>query len=299
MRHLILLLAALLPAVAYAVEKGDTTFTVKDKKIVVSVDSGTTTVKVYNSDGYRLSKTREMEFVDGQEVEHVFVGSPFVPAENLQNMSFRPHYATVWFGMNFLTKGAFTNSSDGLHSRRTGSFELGVTPYSIAVPFNKGRTFGLTAAVQLAWVHQCFRRGYAMANDGGRIAYTQLEGDAKGNSINYGALRIPVMLSVQRDYESFHMSLGLSAEVRTNAEYRFKPSAATGDVHTPDGLKLRRFGLNLEYSLGMGPVILSATAGLTPLFKTGTGKNAYSMSAKVGLDVLELVRIVKGKNKRR
>ena len=47
MKHLILLLAALLPALAFAAEKNDTTFTVKDKKIVVDVDSGKTVVKVY------------------------------------------------------------------------------------------------------------------------------------------------------------------------------------------------------------------------------------------------------------
>ena len=299
MKHLILLLAALLPALAFAAEKNDTTFTVKDKKIVVDVDSGKTVVKVYNKDGYQLSKTREMEFVDGQEVERVFVGSPLIPSENLQNMSFRPHFPMVWFGMNFLTKGVSSNSSDGLHSRRTGSFELGITPYSIAVPFNKARTFGLTAAVQLAWVHQCFRRNYAMYNDGGRIAYTKLGGDAGGNNINYGALRIPIMLSLQRDYEDLHMALGLSAEVRTNAEYRFKATDATGNVHTPDGLKLRRFGLNMEYSLGFGPIVLSATAGLTSIFKTADGTKAFSSSVKIGLDVLELVRFIKGKNKRK
>ena len=217
MKHLILLLAALLPALAFAAEKNDTTFTVKDKKIVVDVDSGKTVVKVYNKDGYQLSKTREMEFVDGQEVERVFVGSPLIPSENLQNMSFRPHFPMVWFGMNFLTKGVSSNSSDGLHSRRTGSFELGITPYSM---FNKARTFGLTVAVQLAWVHQCFRRNYAMYNDGGRIAYTKLGGDAGGNNINYGALRIPVMLSLQRDYEDLHMALGLSAGILVVSENR-------------------------------------------------------------------------------
>lgn len=124
MKHLILLLAALLPALAFAAEKNDTTFTVKDKTIVVDVDSGKTVVKVYNKDGYQLSKTREMEFVDGQEVERVFVGSPLIPSENLQNMSFRPHFPMVWFGMNFLTKGVSSNSSDGLHSRRTGRSNL-------------------------------------------------------------------------------------------------------------------------------------------------------------------------------
>ena len=58
MKHLILLLAALLPALAFAAEKNDTTFTVKDKTIVIDVDSGKTVVKVYNKDGYQLSKTR-------------------------------------------------------------------------------------------------------------------------------------------------------------------------------------------------------------------------------------------------
>lgn len=106
------------------------------------------------------------------------------------------------------------------------------------------------------------------------------------------------MLSLQRDYEDLHMALGLSAEVRTNAEYRFKATDATGNVHTPDGLKLRRFGLNLEYSLGFGPIVLSATAGLTPVFKTTDGTKAFSSSVKIGLDVLELVRFIKGKNKR-
>lgn len=70
-------------------------------------------------------------------------------------------------------------------------------------------------------------------------------------------------------------------------------------VHTPDGLKLQRFGLNFEYSMGYGPLVISATAGLTPIFKTTNGTKAFSSSLKIGLDVLELVRFIKGKNKRK
>ena len=59
MRHLILLLAVLAGMAAHAEEANDTTFTVKDKKIVVDVQDDRTTVKVYNERGYQMSKTRE------------------------------------------------------------------------------------------------------------------------------------------------------------------------------------------------------------------------------------------------
>lgn len=299
MKHLIFMLGLLLPTLAQAVEVNDTAFTVKDKKIVVDVDSGKTVVKVYDKNGYEMSKTRELEFVDGQEVERVYVGSPFIPAENLQNIKFRPHYPTVWFGLTSPTKGVFSTSKGDTRLRRSNSFELGFTPWSVAFPFNKARTFGLTAALQVAWVHQCFQKDYGVSQDGNRFVYTQLDGKAKGNNMNYAAFRLPVMVSYQEDYSGANMSLGLSFEVRTNASYRLTPADGMAADGYPDYLRLRRFGLNLEYSLGMGPVMLSMTAGLTPLFKTKTGTNAYMGSVKLGVDVLELCRMIKVKGKKK
>ncbi len=299
MKHLIFMLAALLPMLAFAADENDTTFTVKDKKIVVDVNDDKTVVTVYNKNGYEMSKTRELEFIDGQEVERVYVGSPFVPAENLQNIKFRPHYPTVWFGFTAPSKGVFSSSKGDTHLRRSKSFELGFTPWSVAFPFNKARTFGLTAAVQVAWVHQCFQKDYGVSQDGDRFVYTQLDPRAKGNNMNYAAFRLPVMLSYQEDYSNAQMSLGLSFEVRTNASYRLAPSDGMTTDGYPDYLRLRRCGLNLEYSLSIGPVIMSATVGLTPLFKTQTGTNAYMHSAKLGVDVLELCRMLKGNGKKK
>ena len=88
MKIFFLFAALAFSAAAYAEEANDTTFTVKDKKIVVDVQDDRTIVKVYNEKGFRLSPTREMEFIDGQEVEQVYVGSPLIPAENLQNFKF-------------------------------------------------------------------------------------------------------------------------------------------------------------------------------------------------------------------
>ncbi|MCI6161419.1 MAG: hypothetical protein MR681_08855 [Prevotella sp.] len=62
---------------AKAEEKTDTVFYVKDKKVVVNVDSGQTKVQVYASNGDQLTKSYESEFVDGQQIERIYVGSPF------------------------------------------------------------------------------------------------------------------------------------------------------------------------------------------------------------------------------
>lgn len=98
MKLLFLFTALILSATAYAEEANDTTFNVKDKKIVVDVQDSKTVVKVYDNNGFQLLKTREMEFVDGQEVEQVYVGSPLIPTENLQNLKFRSYRlaATIW-----------------------------------------------------------------------------------------------------------------------------------------------------------------------------------------------------------
>lgn len=84
MKLLFLFTALILSATTYAEEANDTTFNVKDKKIVVDVQDSKTIVKVYDNNGFQLLKTREMEYVNGQEVEQVYVGSPLIPTENLQ-----------------------------------------------------------------------------------------------------------------------------------------------------------------------------------------------------------------------
>ena len=124
----LLLLAAFLPLLGEAAEKEDTTFVVKDKKIVVDVDGSKTNVKVFGNDGVEQTKVSEMNFVDGQEVEQVYVGSPFLPTSNLQHIDFAPRYPTVWFGMANITGKVF-GTSQLHHARFSKSFEFGVTPY--------------------------------------------------------------------------------------------------------------------------------------------------------------------------
>lgn len=210
MKLLFLFTALLLAATAHSEEVNDTAFNVKDKKIVVDVQNRKTIVTVYNRDGYKLSKTREMEYVDGQEVEQVYVGSPLIPIENLQNLKFKSFLPTIWYGFNYIGDRICSARNNGIYSRRHNSFEIGITPWSFAVPFNKSNTLGLVGGVQLTWVHMCFDKNYAAGMQGDRLAFTQLDMKAVGNNMNYGTLRIPVMFSMQQNYSDYCCNIGLS-----------------------------------------------------------------------------------------
>ena len=85
----VMMMAAMMPAFALAetnsnsapasVEANDTTIRVNDQNIVIKQDGEQTSVKIYKMNGNEMTKISETQFVDGQEVEKVFVTSPFIP----------------------------------------------------------------------------------------------------------------------------------------------------------------------------------------------------------------------------
>ena len=84
MKKLLLLLVLLISLSVRAEEKCDSTLIrVGKQNVVVIQDSTTTCVKVYGSDGKAWVKTREVTFNNGQEVEQVFVLSPFFPVRKI------------------------------------------------------------------------------------------------------------------------------------------------------------------------------------------------------------------------
>lgn len=263
------------------------------QKIVVDVDGSKTNVKVFGNDGVEQTKVSEMNFVDGQEVEQVYVGSPFLPTSNLQHIDFAPRYPTVWFGMANITGKVF-GTSQLHHARFSKSFEFGVTPYYMSVPFNKQNSMGFSIAAQLVWSHLCFQKDYVVTETGGKWDFVKMDQRADGNNINYMSFRLPMMFTVDGSYD-FYLGLGLSPEIRTNAWYKMK-----GNISADETYKLNRLGLNMSVVWGIGPLVFSGSLGLTPLFKTVNGKKAYQNSCSVGVDVLSLVKLInsgKKKNK--
>ena len=282
---------AMLPMAAGADEVNDTTYQYKERQIVVEDDTMGVRISVYDRQGNRLTKTREASFIDGQEVERIFVGSPFIPKTELQQMDFLPHFPTVSFGTAHLTQRAVGNSYDAIHGRLSKGFDIGVTTFAFAQPLNKSNSFGLAAAVQMGYTRYCFQKDWLL-QDGSPLSFVQTAERAKGDYMDVVRLKIPVVLQISID--AFDgIGFGLSPEWRLANTYKWNPQPASSLSKTAEGRSINTFGLNLVWMAGYGPFSMQAEMSLTPLFKTTDGHKAYGTSATIGIDVWTLMKMLK------
>ena len=102
---------AIMPAIALAQDNNsaqdtisnkngrDTTFVFNKQKYEISQTSERTNIKVYKDNGTELKKTLETQYLDGQEVEQVYITSPFIPRKSYKRKSQQySHYPDLFFG---------------------------------------------------------------------------------------------------------------------------------------------------------------------------------------------------------
>ena len=277
-----LLFALLLPAVAMAGEPADTTIIVDDNRIVVNDSAGITSVSVYKDDGTQLTRTYETSFTDGQEVERVYVTSPFIPQTLGKNRKpMESHYPFFFMGYNLLSDGAMGFSgSTALHTRDSKSWEFGFTLASVA--FSLGRNLALTTAMQTTWAYNHFQGNYVLTTTDGMSSQVEKEDiKVKKSYITYSIIRVPVMMEWSR--KSFYAGLGASIDMRMSDESKYRANKKT---HTQtEDINLNPLGVNLEMRLGYGCLMIYGRAGLTPLLKTSSAPKCYSVSFGMGLRI--------------
>ena len=277
-----LLFALLLPAVAMAGEPADTTIIVDDNRIVVNDSAGITSVSVYKDDGTQLTRTYETSFTDGQEVERVYVTSPFIPQTLGKNRKpMESHYPFFFMGYNLLSDGAMGFSgSTALHTRDSKSWEFGFTLASVA--FSLGRNLALTTAMQTTWAYNHFQGNYVLTTTDGMSSQVEKEDiKVKKSYITYSIIRVPVMMEWSR--KSFYAGLGASIDMRMSDESKYRANKKTY-TETED-INLKPLGLNLEMRMGYGFLMLYGRVGLTPLLKTSSAPKCYSVSFGMGLRI--------------
>lgn len=277
-----LLFALLLPAVAMAGEPADTTIIVDDNRIVVNDSAGITSVSVYKDDGTQLTRTYETSFADGQEVERVYVTSPFIPQTLGKNRKpMESHYPFFFMGYNLLSDGAMGFSgSTALHTRDSKSWEFGFTLASVA--FSLGRNLALTTAMQTTWAYNHFQGNYVLTTTDGMSSQVEKEDiKVKKSYITYSIIRVPVMMEWSR--KSFYAGLGASIDMRMSDESKYRANKKTY-TETED-INLKPLGLNLEMRMGYGFLMLYGRVGLTPLLKTSSAPKCYSVSFGMGLRI--------------
>lgn len=277
-----LLFALLLPAVAMAGEPADTTIIVDDNRIVVNDSAGITSVSVYKDDGTQLTRTYETSFADGQEVERVYVTSPFIPQTLGKNKKpMESHYPFFFMGYNLLSDGAMGFSgSSALHTRDSKSWEFGFTLASVA--FRLGRNLALTTAMQTTWAYNHFQGNYVLTTTDGMSSLVEKEDiKVKKSYISYSIIRVPVMMEWSKG--NFYAGAGMSIDMRMSDESKYRANKKTY-TETED-INLKPLGLNLEMRMGYGFLMLYGRVGLTPLLKTSSAPKCYSVSFGMGLRI--------------
>lgn len=277
-----LLLAVLMPLAAVASEPADTTIIMNNRQIVVNDSAGITRVSVYDNDGTQLTRTYETSFTDGQEVERVYVTSPFIPQTLGKNRKpMESHYPFFFMGYNLLSDGAMGFSgSTALHTRDSKSWEFGFTLASVA--FRLGRNLALTTAMQTTWAYNHFQGNYVLTTTDGMSSLVEKEDiKVKKSYISYSIIRVPVMMEWSR--KSFYAGLGASIDMRMSDESKYRANKKT--YTETDDINLKPLGLNLEMRMGYGFLMLYGRVGLTPLLKTSSAPKCYSVSFGMGLRI--------------
>ena len=277
-----LLFALLLPAVAMAGEPADTTIIVDDNRIVVNDSAGITSVSVYKDDGTQLTRTYETSFADGQEVERVYVTSPFIPQTLGKNRKpMESHYPFFFIFYNLLSDGAMGFSgSTALHTRDSKSWEFGFTLASVA--FRLGRNLALTTAMQTTWAYNHFQGNYVLTTTDGMSSLVEKEDiKVKKSYISYSIIRVPIMMEWSKG--SFYAGAGMSIDMRMSDESKYRANKKTY-TETED-INMKPLGLNLEMRMGYGFLMLYGRVGLTPLLKTSSAPKCYSVSFGMGLRI--------------
>ena len=290
-----IIFAALLPTMACGATLNesttDTTIVYKDTQVKVETVNGETKVSVFNQRGDTLTKVRETTYIDGNEVEKVFVGSPFTGHGNLQHDMLEPTLPTMWWGQIVTSESLGSTKTENIRTKKAGSFELGLTPYAHCFALDKAHTWGLTTGLQAVYSRQSFDHPYIISMEADRVAATSAHGySAKHSYMQWLSVRVPLLATWNlsgNSYENRSISLGFDVEWRSNASYKYTGTA--GNPEVSNNIRLNHWGLGLVEQLKWGPLVVYGRIGFTPLYKTPNGKKALSGFFGLGFDLWNIL----------
>lgn len=284
--RIFLLLAALVPALSHGAEAQDTTFIVNGKQIVVNDSAGQTRVSVFANDSIQLTKTYETAFVDGQEVQRVYVTSPFIPQlVGSKRRHLVDPYPFFYMGFNQIPGSIMgTGGNPAMHSRDSKSWEWGLTPLSSGIGI--GSCFAVTSALQIGQVHNHFQDNYVLTTADGVSSMRKIDGEQlKKSYISYTYIRVPFTFDwykASRGRDIF-AAVGMSLEYRWSDHSRYfigkHKNTETNDIN------LNPIGVNIEASVGYSVLVLYFRAAVTPLLKKSSAPACYPVGIGLGLSI--------------
>lgn len=277
MKQLLLTLALVAAIPAMAIEEKDTIIHYADRQIVVSTDSVATNVAIYDKEGDELVKTKETSYVDGQEVERIFVSSPFVPIKKRNRLNFYGHLPDIFIGTNIL------NGGPEMHSRDSKSLEWGISCLQVGFGLNNSNSLGLVSGLQAGFIHNHFDAHYMLTDIDGtpNMVVNEAEG-VKTSFLKYGFLRVPLMVEWKNTFSRSSAFIGFGCSIEWREEVRSKYRIGHKRYPITRNLDANTVGVNLEAYIGFGNFSLYAHYSLTKLMKSGPACHPFGIG--FGLD---------------
>ena len=282
----LLLLAATFPALASAqTTETDTSIIVKDKKIVVTQQDGVTTVKIYGDDGKEMKKISQTQYIDGQEIEKIYVTSPLIPqkSSSKHKQKIKAHYPAIFLGNSQLPHTQLNFSgNDEMYSRDNTSWEWGINLTSFCLRITNN--FALTSAFSIGQVHHHFS-GNHILNTTNNQTFMETVNDKKlrKSYISYNVVRMPFMFEWQKRIgrDDLFFALGSSVEYRWGDHSRYMVGHSKTTV--TNDINLNPIGVNLEARLGYGNILIYGRSAVSPLLKKSRAPECYPLTIGIGL----------------
>lgn len=171
---------------------------------------------------------------------------------------YNPPAPIAWLGSSWLN-----NDSQGVFQLRSGVFnkiDIGFTILQISWNLYRGM-FGVSAGFQLGGILYRVAPDYRFEKDGHIVEFIPIDDEHKDDNLDFMMARIPLLIGTQTNNRLFSVQTGL------------------GLCHTT------RFGVQWLVTAGLGPVTVSYSHNLTPLFKLTDGTKAYPSSITIGFDL--------------
>ena len=179
---------------------------------------------------------------------------------------YNPPVPMAWFGSS-CPNGSIMGDRQAQFNLRSGVFtkiDCGFTILQFSRNLYRG-FIGVSAGFQIGGTMYRLPSGYGAKKDGYRVEIAPLDDSHNKESLDFAAVRIPLLIGAQTRNRLFSFQTGL------------------GLYHTS------RFGAQWLVTAGLGPLTINYSQNLTPLFKLSSGAKAYPSSLSLGFDIWYLL----------
>jgi hypothetical protein len=203
------------------------------------------------------------------------------------NTRYEPQSPFIFYGPSRLSDGIFGGKYSGFHLRdkpwKNANFGVTLLQFSRNIYHRKA---GVTAALQFGGESYEISRDYALQKEGNRLGFVPVEEPLSVSDLSFSWVRIPLLVGVQTFHRRLTLQTGPALYAAFYCKYYYKMK---GREEEKRRLHINHFGVQWHVTAGIGPIVVTYSQYLTPLFKLADGTRAYPSSITIGFDVWHLL----------